>query len=487
MSEHTEIKRRSSSRDRSQLWTFFALIIYAPLPLASDRIWALALLGMFTAALLIWNVWKPEGRNAAAILNAMRVPAACLLLWLGLLCCQLLPVGYGAADSFAGSTISVDVYSTRMYLAKACILAALLWLAARLISSHRRMELLARVIVFSGLFQAMLGVILMATGTTFELFFVPMKDAFAHGTFVYHNHLAGYLELALAAGIGLMIAKLDGRATLNWRQRLHGWLALLFSEKVILRVSLIIMVIGLVATRSRMGNSAFFASLLIVGSLTVILSKYRARSLTDKRTIELTRSMIVFITSLIVLDVIIIGGVVGIEKVVQRIGNTNLETQSVEVSQTRALTPEESLEQRSRAARAAVGLVEAYPLLGTGGGTFHLAFLSRQPQEVQAFVDHAHNDYVEFASETGLAGLLMMASLVLHSMMSSLKLLKSSSDQMVRGMVFGSLMGVVSLLIHASVDFNFQNPAVAMLFLILLSFPYLLTGLARAGFQVQSH
>ena len=72
-----------------------------------------------------------------------------------------------------------------------------------------------------------------------------------------------------------------------------------------------------------------------------------------------------------------------------------------------------------------------------------------------------------------LLGVLLLTLMVAHSVWSSVMLLVRSHDQLARGMAFASLMGVTSLLIHAAVDFNFQNPAIAMLFLIVLSLPYL--------------
>lgn len=486
----SSVKQTESGRDLAQLWALFALIVYTPLPLASDRPWALALLGLLTGSLLLWIVLRPGGRPVDLAWQSARIPLILLGLWMALLAMQLVPLpgawinaldqrasnGFAIQDMSSG-TISIDPYSTRLYLAKACMLTVVFWLVVTLVNSRRRIEWMAKVIVFSGLLQALLGVALMATGTTFELFFVPMRDGRAHGTFVSPNNFAGYLELTLAMGIGLMIAKLDSRPAVNWRQLMHGWLALLLGEKALLRVSLIIMVVGLVASRSRMGNSAFLASLLITGVLAVIVMKYITRKTREKHTFDMTRSMIIFITSLIVLDVFIIGGVVGVEKVVQRIQNTNMETQAVQehvnVQPMPVHSQEESVEQRSRAARYAIPIVRDFSMFGTGGGTFHLAFPHYQPADVQGFFDHAHNDFVEFASEVGLTGVLLLAWTVAHSVWQSVKQLLYSHDQLSRGMAFASLMGIASLSIHASVDFNFQNPANAMLFLIVLSLPYL--------------
>ena len=102
------------------------------------------------------------------------------------------------------------------------------------------------------------------------LLFVKKEDYLgtATGTFVNRNHLAGYLEMALAIGLGLMLmagkgkpAELSGR----WRGRVRSILRLLLSQKAILRLMLVAMVVGLILTRSRMGNTAFFNSLLITG------------------------------------------------------------------------------------------------------------------------------------------------------------------------------------------------------------------------------
>ncbi len=484
------LKQEGAGRSRAQLFALFALIVYTPLPLASNRTWALALLGLLTGSLLLWNLWRPGGRSAVSAWHIARIPMILFMLWTVLIAFQLIPLpgswlglldqrqglGLGVQHLESG-TISIDQHSTVMYLAKACILTAVFWLVISLINSNRRMDGLAKVIVFSGLLQALIGVLVMATGAIPQLFFVAMVDPRAHGTFVYHNHFAGYMELTLAMGIGLMISKLESGSVSGWRQRLHGWMVLLVSEKALLRLSLIIMVIGLVASRSRMGNAAFFASLLIVGLLSVALTYFAIRNNRSRRTANTLRSMMFFILSLIVLDVVIIGGVVGIEKVVQRIENTNFETQSKVAQLGGAVLSEqrqeESVEQRSAVARAAVNVIWDFPWLGMGGGVFYIIFPKYQPANVVGLYDHVHNDYVEIAGETGIFGLLVLALIVLHSMWRSTKLLISDQNQMARGMAFASLMGVLSLLIHGSVDFNFQNPANAMLFLIALSLPYL--------------
>ncbi len=480
MSQMRTLKPKTTLSEYAQLWSLFFLIIYTPLPLASNRPWALALLSIFVVLLSVWVIWQPTLRLDLSAWKYAKLPLSLLGVWVVLLALQLMPLSEFAQGLgvFSGNTLSIDPYSTRLYLAKACVLAAAFWLVMTLIDSQARMESLSRAVVFSGLLQALIGVVLMASGTTFQVFFVTMDDARAHGTFVSPNQYAGYLEMTLAMGIGLMIAKLDGGSAANWRHRIHGWLSVIISGKAMLRLGLIIMVVGLVASRSRMGNAAFFASLLVTGLLAVIFSKHA------------TRTTVVFIASLVVLDVVIIGGMVGVEKVVQRIENTNLKMQQESqinsvVSSSDAVKPlqvnngEQSLESRGEVAVPSLQIVRDFPWLGTGGGTFFLAFPHVKSVELLGYYDHPHNDYVEFASETGLTGLFLLAVFVLHSLWKSLKLLMRSRDQFARGMAFASVMGGTSLLIHATVDFNFQNPTNAMLFLILLAIPYLMDSFKR--------
>lgn len=492
------INNRSEKKTSVALWALLSLYVYMPLPLASNRPWAVALLGIMVGLLSIWHIcFSCEQKESSSLSIAPRDAggmwqrahglAVLLILWIILLAIQVLPVptswvgifDWNTSDTFPvligqTATLSVDAYSTRLYLAKACIYLAMLWLTFDLVKTAAQIELLAKTLVFSGFVQAVIAVLLLANAAHYILFFVPIEHLTrAKGTFVYHNHFAGYMELTLAVGIGLMIAKLEDKHAKNWKQRLRNWLALLMSEKVRLRIVLIIMVIGLIASRSRMGNSAFFMSLLAVGFIAIWLSK------------NATRSTIIFIASLIVLDVVIIGGVVGVEKVIHRIEATNLHNHAQQItsaSNSKVVgdmvvkgdtTSEESLEQRLGPGMHSLKMVEDFPLLGTGGGTYHLAFFPYRPFEVRGYFDHAHNDFFEFATEVGLVGMLLLAGMVLHSLYSSIRILLDRHSQFARGMAFASMMGVLTLMIHSAVDFNLQNTTNAMLFLVVMSLPYL--------------
>ena len=74
----------------------------------------------------------------------------------------------------------------------------------------------------------------------------------------------------------------------------------ILSPKMILRLALCILVIALTTTHSRMGNTAFFASLLISGVTGILLSRYA------------TRNTVILLASLIAIDLFIVGSWFGL-------------------------------------------------------------------------------------------------------------------------------------------------------------------------------
>src|ERR1019366_4217210 len=122
----------------------------------------------------------------------------------------------------------------------------------------------ALTIILGGLFQAAYGSLMTLSGLEYG-FFIHRESGVATGTFINRNHLAGYLEMCLAAGVGLMLAELSSTSAAGWRDSARRLLRTLLSNKARVRLALVVMVTGLVLTRSRMGNVAFFASLTGVG------------------------------------------------------------------------------------------------------------------------------------------------------------------------------------------------------------------------------
>jgi O-antigen ligase len=310
------------------------------------------------------------------------------------------------------------------------------------VNRRSRVLLLAYVLVYSALIFAVYAVIMHLESVQINYFgtLVHHGDS-ASGTFVNRNHFAGYLEMTLAVGIGLLISTLSDRSADTWKRFVRQTIEWILSPKMVLRLSLCVLVIALTTTHSRMGNTAFFASLLIAGVIGILLSR------------RATRNTVLLLCSLIAIDLLIVGSWFGVEKLAQRIEQTTAQ----------------DVQDREEPAAFTVDLIKAYPVFGSGPGSFYIVYPGYRREQATAFFDHAHNDYAEFASDSGLLGLGLVGTFVLLSLAAALIAQWRRRDPLMRGMAFASVMGVTSILIHSAVDFNLQIPANAVIFVVLLA------------------
>jgi O-antigen ligase len=341
-------------------------------------------------------------------------------------------------------TLSLDPEITRFYLLRGCTYTAAFFLTLVLVNSHKRAQILLQVLVFSGTLQAAYGALMVLSGM--ELGFFVEKYAslgVATGTFVNRNHLAGYLNMALAAGIGLLMSQWTVTVNHGWRERLRSWLRLLLSPKVRLRIYLVVMVIALVLTRSRMGNIAFFVALGVAAAVAM----YSGRRFSWRA--------VAFFSSFFVVDMLILGRWFGFDKLLQRIGDTDPEAEA------RVWSNEYTLD-----------IIEKFPLTGSGGGSFYGIFPNFQDAALQGFHLHAHNDYLEFAAELGLpatAVLILFAALAFYS---ACRVQFDRHTPLYRGAGFAVTMTLVWAALHSLADFNLQIPANALTFVTLVALAF---------------
>jgi len=451
--------------ERGALAVFLALLVWAPFPLGSNRAWAWTLLeaGLFLAAAL-WTVGWMQRRNGSLAVVRAAWPAFVLLgAWLAYLALHWTPLPAGlvrmlspqaaavhalAAPYSEGAwiTLSIDPNASFVFWLKSCAYAIAFFLTLALAHTRERARLIAIVLVLSGLVQAVYGGLLHLSGSDLELFGTRIPHGSqASGGFVNRNHLAGFLEITLALGIGLMVGSLRETGRRSWRQFWRDMAALALSPKAPLRLALVAMVIALVMTRSRMGNTAFFASLLIAGGVALALSRHA------------TRSTVILIASLIAIDILVIGSWFGVEKTMQRIEQTTVR----------------DVEDREEPSAYALEMVRDYPLFGAGPGTFYTAFTRYRGPDIRAFFDQAHNDYMQFLVETGALGAALAGSLALMALVLAVLALSRRRDPLARGFAFAVLMGVSSIAIHSTVDFNLQIPANALAFMVLLAYGWI--------------
>ena len=471
-------RHRTPWLERSALGLLIALILWAPFPLGSNHAWAWGLLeaGLFAAGICWLLAWqRNEVRSTEALQRAW--PAlAVLAVWLLYLMLHWIALPAGLVEflspqaaglyatvmdgAHAGTAyLSVDPGASFAFWLKSCAWACAFFLTLALCNTRERLRLLAYALVLSGLLQAVYGGLLHLAGENLVMFGATIPHASqASGGFVNRNHLAGFLEITLAVGIGLMISDLEDSAPRSWRRFVRDFAQVLLSRKAPLRIFLIVMVVALVMTRSRMGNTAFFSALVVAGVIALVLSRHASRS------------TVVLIVSLIVVDIFIIGTWFGVEKTVQRIEQTT----------------RQDVEQRVDPSGEALAIYRDFPLFGSGAGSFYTAFSRYRSPDILPYYDYVHNDYVQFLTDTGAIGLAIIGLFVLMPLGVAILAQYRRRDPLARGIGFAVVMGVVSIGIHSTVDFNLQIPANAFVFMILLAFGWLSLTLERGDGNVRA-
>ena len=85
--------------------------------------------------------------------------------------------------------------------------------------------------------------------------------------------------------------------------------------------------------------------------------------------------------------------------------------------------------------KGAAQVIRQNLFVGNGLGTFSIFFPSVQPAEFakiaverNEFLRHAHNEYLEIWGELGILGIIVFASILLATIISGFRLLKSSKN-----------------------------------------------------------
>ena len=416
------------------------LIIYAPIPLGANRIWASSTIEFFIFTLFIFHIFSALKSNKTFLPPlysfVVILPLGITALWLLV---QITP-GLGTFFGRSFSTISFDPSLTHIMFLKTFALMLFAWLIAYYVDTKAIVNRMALVILASGLLQALYASWLsFNTDLSSPIFNIPYTVR-AVGSFVYHNQLANYLALCLSIGIGVLISQLSlKKSSSRMRHRIRDVASILLSNKILMRIGLIIMIIALILTQSRMGNSAFFFALAVISIFAFFFYNRRPKYLRH------------LILSFFIIDLIIVGAFFDLHKVGQRLSETSL-----------------SSETRDEVVRDSVQMIFDYPILGSGGGSFYSSFSQYQLEPYSGFYDHAHNDYVQFSIELGVPITLLLGVMVLYCLFLSIKTMIKRKTPLYQGVSFGCAVAITHMLLHSTVDFSLQSPAVALLFVSIL-------------------
>jgi putative inorganic carbon (hco3(-)) transporter len=471
-----------AQRVEHMAWLLFvSLLIIFPWFYGGNRDWAWGILLVGFSLLLIAVTLTNALPNRMRLL--LRQQKWLLLVLCGWLLLPLLQIGLQQSG---------DVGASFRSLMKTLLYTQAMLLIWTLLDSRARLKQLLQCLFVAAFLHATLASFALLSQQAFRSEFVVFGAAGSMGTFVNKNHFAGFVALHLGIGAGLLVSGLRYEAAneLSGKQKLRSIVQLLMDRKTQLRLGMIVMVVALVLSRSRMGNIAFFISLLITGLVSYVAMVRRPPALG------------LLLVSIVVIDLVVIGGWFGARELAERISNTqvaineekNLSTASAPAAAD-PLTPT-AINPNAVAADAAIvtdrerpgvswacwHMFKTAPIFGIGAGAFRAVFPSFRPSYVSdKFYDHAHNDWMQLLAEYGLVGVLLAGALLLSAYRNLVLVLRYRRSRLVLGSAFGALFGLTALIIHGLADFNLQIPANALIFSVLFALSVIL----RHGYRLR--
>jgi O-antigen ligase len=423
---------------------FVVLAWYAlyPLFLGGNRDWIWPWFAALAFALLAFTALAyARSRLDCGLLQCL--PRTVLLL--------LLAWPASAALHLIGSPLDSAAAGDATLRDSAHVAMALLALVA--CESRRDLLFLAGGVVAIGTAQALGGALMALAGSAW----VPVGErvapaGIAVGTYVNRNHFAGLLALASGLGFGLLLARMATESAPDWRSAARRTLRAVLGATFWLRAALVVLLVGLVMSQSRLGNLALLGALL-VGSLWA-LWRWKPRP----------RRLVLLLISIALLDLLIVGSWFGLERLAERIERTELI--AAPAAGGSRLEPADA--ERLIVARATLELWRERPWLGHGPGGFRVGFPAVKPAPIAVFYDHAHNDWLQILAERGVVGFGLWLGLIGGAVFAGFRSVARRNAR-ARGLALGGALGLLALALHGLGDFNWQIPANGALSLLLIA------------------
>jgi O-antigen ligase len=343
------------------------------------------------------------------------------------------------------ATLSLYPHDTLLGFFKLGAYLAAFVLAAYAFEARVGKNVLAPGLIVLGSLEATYGIVQYLTG--YQKIFGFTKQFYiedATGTYINHNHFAGFLELVIPFAAMMAFYNLHSRSAHGVPERRRGRAgryALSLDPRILFYAFLVILLlIAVVFSRSRMGIFAVLASLVLMAVLGQLGGGRRAWTV---------------ITLLVIAGSMTYALWIGLDPVISRF----------EMLKPSAL---EDPAGRLVLWKQASGIVRDYPAVGTGVGTFGVAFRRYQTSLLDLLVDHAHNDYLEVTTETGILGAALLFIPIMGLLVKMILAYAGARSAYRRSVLLACIGSTAGLLIHSAADFNLQIPANALLFAVVL-------------------
>lgn len=300
-------------------------------------------------------------------------------------------------------SVSLNRYRTTYEVIKGVAFLIVFAISATSVSDRDTLKNTLKAFTLFGFLLAVLALVQKATSNNSIYWFRELTlGGNPFGPFVNRNHFAGLIGMLIPLGLGLAITERE-----NEKKLLFGFMT-------------VIMAVSLFFSLSRGGILSFAAGIAL---FTVLMFHY------DKtfRKIWITGFFVSLVLSYLIY--------LGIDPIIDRFYKTDVTS-----------------EQRLVVWSATVTAARDFWLTGSGLGSFINVFPLYSPPSVQSGIyEYAHNDYLEFFLETGLAGMIFL--LVFLGLLLSAVTRKPLSKRL--GVLrAAALTAAFTMMVHSIFDFN---------------------------------
>jgi hypothetical protein len=344
--------------------------------------------------------------------------------------------GYGLLQSFSVGnisdpaglsgvhwSISIEPFTTQVWALHFIWLGVYFALLLTSIDRFSRLKAILFSIIFFGFVYAFYAILqgILSPRSIYGIY----EAASPYGSFVNRHNFAAFMELVLAIPIAML-------ATGQIKN----------DQRLLYIAAIIIMGVALLLSGSRGGLVAVTAEILII---LLLASGNRGR-----RDIVIKFSFAAALLATMVAGAFFVGGETSISRVADSADSRDVSSDRFHIW------------------AGAVRVAAEHLPLGSGLGTFGVAYTEFDTANGLERVEQAHNDFLQVVTDAGIPGILI-GSYFLFLFGSELRRNVRNQDPFKRSVAIGAGAGCIAVLVHSLFDFVLHTTAISVMFLSVLS------------------
>lgn len=398
------------------LWLVLGILVFGPLALGANRTWAflvvesLTLLVMFCWMLRLWIAKSPK----------FLMPP---ITWVAM--------GFMAWTFYQYKQADIE-YAARWEMVRVLVYGCLFLAIINNLHSQDAKQTIGLTLIFLAMTISCYAVYQVVSKNG-KVYNIPnVYEGRGSGTFIYPNHLAGFLEMILPLGIAYVFIGRLSHVT-----------------KILLCYACLCIAAGIAATMSRGGYLVTALALVALCAFFLTQRDYR-------------------IQGLVLLSLLVVTMAIAIPRMGDLRGHMNRKI--VDTGKTDDM--------RLALWGPATKMWKDHFWTGVGPGLFDYNFGPYRPVQVQMRPLYVHNDYLNTLVDYGVVGAAFVGvavALLYWGIFRNWRVVRGSKNDFARkksskfALMVGGSVGIFAILVHSCVDFNMHLPANAILAITLMA------------------